>query len=212
MFNISEIFYSISGESRYSGYPFVFLRLAGCNLKCKWCDTKYSSKIENQYTVAKIMEIIQSYKINKILITGGEPLLQKDICHLFNVLLKYNYLIMLETNGSVSIKNIPKEIHIVLDHKLPSSKMDGKMLIENFNYIKKSDEIKFVILNKFDFLKAVDIIDKYDLIKKTHIVFSPVNLKLSPQKLSEWILNNKLNVRLQLQLHKILWPDIEKGV
>lgn len=212
MFNINEIFFSISGESKYSGYPFVFLRFAECNLRCSWCDTKYSYKINKKYSISKIMKTIESFNFKKILITGGEPLLQKEIFQLFNILIKNNYFIMLETNGSLSIKNIPKEIHIVLDNKLPSSKMDCKMFFDNFKYLKKSDEIKFVILNEFDFLKAVEIVDKYNLANNTNVVFSPVYSKLSPQKLSEWILEKKLNVRLQLQLHRILWPGIDRGV
>ncbi len=204
---IYEIFKSIQGESTYQGLPCTFIRVSGCNLRCKFCDTQEALKRGTELSVAKIIEYIEKAKTNLIEVTGGEPLLQPDIYELLQVLVK-KHTVLVETNGSIDIKDLPPEVIKIIDVKCPSSGMSSFMLFSNLNYLSELDEVKFVIWTKRDYDYAKEIIKKYNLSGKK-ILFSPVHKKLSPKKLAKWILEDNLPVRLQIQLHKYIFGKKE---
>ena len=205
---INEIFYSIQGEGKWTGLPNIFIRTTGCNLRCSFCDTKYAYENGEELTIEQIKNKIKKYKCNHICITGGEPLIQKDITYLINELLKERYAIGIETNGSINIKPIieKEKLMISCDIKCPSSKMHKEMVFENIQMLDKKDQLKFVISNKKDYDYAKKIIQKYS--PKCMVFFQP-NWKKDPEKLADWILNDNLNVKLSLQLHKIIWGDVK---
>jgi 7-carboxy-7-deazaguanine synthase len=200
---ISEIFYSLLGESTYQGLPCVFVRVAGCNLKCSYCDTPYAQKGGEEYSIEKILSIISKYPTKLVEITGGEPLLQNSVHELIGELIKKKYKVLVETNGTVDISKIPKEVMVIMDIKCPSSGMIDKIKWENIRELKDKDEIKFVISDSKDYLWVKDVIEKYNLSGKK-ILLSPIFDKLSPKDLSKWILEDGLNARVHLQLHKII--------
>ena len=204
--NINEIFYSIQGEGKWTGLPNIFIRTTGCNLRCSYCDTKYAYEDGKETSIKEITEKIKKYPCKHVCITGGEPLLQKDTTDLIDVLLKKNYKILLETNGSKNIKNIigRKNLIISLDIKCPSSKMYKKMHLENISLLSKNDQLKFIIKDKKDYNYAKKIFQKYKPI--CPVFFQPVwgtNLK----NLANWIVHDNLEVQIGLQLHKIIWGD-----
>ncbi len=209
---INEIYHSIQGESSYSGLPCVFVRLTYCNLRCSYCDTEYAFYEGKDMSIKQIIKKINSYKCNLVEITGGEPLLQKNCINLINELEKNNKKVLIETGGSLSIQNISKKTHIILDLKCPSSNMENKNLWENLDYIKKTDEIKFVVGNKVDYEWTKNIIKKYDLENKCHLLISPVYDKIDNEKIINWILKDNLKIRFQIQLHKEIWDKDKKGV
>tara|TARA_B100000427_G_C15441758_1_gene565503 strand:+ start:361 stop:1002 length:642 start_codon:yes stop_codon:yes gene_type:complete len=209
---INEIYHSIQGESSYSGLPCVFVRLTYCNLRCSYCDTEYAFYEGKDMSIKQIIKKINSYKCNLVEITGGEPLLQKNCIKLINELEKNNKKVLIETGGSLSIQNISKKTHIILDLKCPSSNMENKNLWENLDYIKKTDEIKFVVGNKADYEWTKNIIKKYDLENKCHLLISPVYDKIDNEKIINWILKDNLKIRFQIQLHKEIWDKDKKGV
>ena len=213
MLNLSEIFCSIQGESSYAGLPCIFIRLAGCNLRCKYCDTTYSYETNFSKSIDEIVaKIIQYSPIKLVEITGGEPLLQKDTSLLFEELIKNNFQILLETNGSISLKNVPPEIVKIVDVKTPGSNCEDSFLLENLSYIHPAkDEIKFVLCNRSDYDWANDFIRKHKL-KKLKILFSVVTDNIEPKVLAEWIIEDRLPVRMQLQLHKYIWDKDKRGV
>jgi 7-carboxy-7-deazaguanine synthase len=216
-FNVNEIFYSIQGESTTMGIPTAFIRFTGCNLRCSYCDTAYAYHEGETNTLEEILDKISAYKAEYVCLTGGEPLLQKDLPILIKKLVSLKKQISIETSGATSIKNVAKKdakrVKIIMDIKTPSSLMADRNNYNNFEYLRAWDEIKFVCGSKEDFDFSVDIIKRFKLNTKTHILFSPISGKLELQKLASWVLNTKMkNIRLQLQLHKIIWPDIEKGV
>ena len=216
-YNINEIFYSIQGESSSMGIPTVFVRFTGCNLRCSYCDTQYAYHDGEKKTLEDTLKEILSYKAEYICLTGGEPLLQKDLILLIKKLKALKKRISIETSGSLPIKNIAKKdwnkVKFIMDIKTPSSLMANRNDYSNFNHLRAWDEIKFVCGSKEDFDFSIDIIKRFKLNSKVHILFSVVNGKLSMQKLAKWVLNAKMkNMRLQVQLHKIIWPDVDKGV
>lgn len=200
---ISEIFYSILGESTYQGFPCIFIRVAGCNLRCSYCDTVYAQEGGKEYSVKKILSIISDYPSKFVEITGGEPLLQEDVYKLINELIKKRYKVLVETNGSADIGKLPKEVTVIMDIKCPSSGMKSEMKWENIGKLKDKDEIKFVLSNRNDYLWVKEVIKKYKLSEKK-ILLSPVFDKLSPKILSGWVLKDGLNARVHMQLHKII--------
>ena len=209
---INEIYYSIQGESSYSGLPCVFIRLTYCNLRCSYCDTEYAFYEGKDMTIKQIVKKANSYKCNLVEITGGEPLLQKNCIKLIDELEKNNKKVLVETSGSLPIKNISKKTHIILDLKCPSSNMESKNLWENLDYIKKTDEIKFVIGNKTDYDWVKKTIKKNNLEKKCLLLISPVHNKIDKEKIINWILKDNLKIRFQIQLHKEIWDKDKKGV
>ncbi len=205
MLNISEIFYSIQGETSFAGLPTIFIRLAGCNLRCNYCDTKYSYQSDIYKSINEILNEIKIHKpIKLVTVTGGEPLLQKGVYTLFNCLLEQDYQVLLETNGSILTDKVPKQVIKVVDFKTPASKMSDKNCWENINYLNPDDEVKFVLQNRQDFLWAVNQVKYYDLTSKCKVLFSTVHNKLSYNELANWILESKMLIRLQPQLHKLI--------
>ncbi|HHE37575.1 MAG TPA: radical SAM protein [Candidatus Cloacimonetes bacterium] len=213
MLNLSEIFFSIQGESSFTGFPCIFIRLSGCNLRCKYCDTVYSYETKFTLSVNDILKKIEKYNPIKLVeITGGEPLLQNEVYKLFHILKDNDYKILLETNGSINLKNVPEDVIKIVDVKCPSSGYEKSFLKENLNYIDaEKDELKYVISNREDYLYALDFIRENDLQNYKNI-FSPVLSELSPETLAEWLLVDKSNYRMQLQLHKYIWGRNTKGV
>ena len=209
---INEIFYSIQGESTYSGQPCIFIRLTYCNLRCTWCDTEYSFHEGNDMTIDEILENIQQYNCKLIEVTGGEPLLQKECISLLNRLLSDGFKVMLETGGSLSIKDVPRKVIKIIDFKCPYSKMDKKNLWSILDDMAEHDEIKFVIGNREDYEWAKDKIIEYNLTDKWTVLFSCVFDHLSYNTLAEWILEDALDVRFQVQMHKHIWHPEAKGV
>jgi 7-carboxy-7-deazaguanine synthase len=206
---INEIFYSLQGEGLWTGLPNIFIRLTGCNLRCSYCDTKYAYHKGEENKIKDIIRKISRYQCKYICITGGEPLLQKDVYDLIDNLIEDDYNICIETNGSIGIKriaNIPRTL-ISMDIKCPSSKMQDKNILGNLEYLRKTDQLKFIIKEKNDYEFAKGIINEHQ--PNCSIFFQPV-WNTDPVELADWIISDKLNVRLGLQLHKILWRDIKK--
>lgn len=212
MLKINEIYYSIQGESSKAGLPCVFVRLTYCNLRCSYCDTEYAFYEGTDKSIDDILEEIAKYNCKLVELTGGEPLFQNGSLELMKRLCDEGYEVMLETGGSLTIKDVDPRVMIIMDLKCPSSKMMKKNLYENIDYIKQTDEIKFVIGTREDYVWAKKIILEYGLTKKCSILFSVVFGQLEPVTLVNWILEDKLSVRYQLQIHKIIWHPETKGV
>jgi 7-carboxy-7-deazaguanine synthase len=213
MLKVNEIYYSVQGESTYAGLPCVFVRLTFCNLRCTYCDTEYAFYEGKDLSISEIIDEIKKYNCKLVEITGGEPLVQMDEClDLMKQLCDEGFEVLIETGGSLSIKDIDQRVKVIMDLKCPSSGMEKKNLYENINYLKPVDELKFVIGSREDYEWTVDVMKKYDLEKKCKILFSVVFGKLEPVQLVNWILEDKLNVRFQLQMHKIIWHPETKGV
>ena len=213
MLKINEIYHSIQGESTTAGRPCVFIRLTYCNLRCTYCDTEYAFYEGKDFSVEQVIDEIEKYNCKLVEITGGEPLVQMDEClELMKRLSELDYEVMIETGGSLPIKDIDPRVKIIIDLKCPSSGMENKNLYENLKYLHPADELKFVIGNREDYEWSVDIIKKYNLQKKCIILFSVVFGKLEPVGLVNWIIEDKLDVRFQLQMHKYIWHPQTKGV
>ncbi len=212
MLKVNEIFYSIQGESSLAGFPCIFVRLTYCNLRCSYCDTEYAFYEGSDYSIEGILSEIKKYNCKLVEITGGEPLVQKEVLPLMKILCDLGYQTMLETGGSLSVKKIDNRVKIVMDLKCPSSKMVHKNLYENINYLKQEDEVKFVIGNKEDYEWAKQMINKYFLSGKCKVLFSNVFSEFEPIQLAEWMLKDNLKVRLQLQMHKYIWSPTKRGV
>lgn len=212
LLEICELFYSIQGESSYAGYPCFFIRFAGCNLRCSYCDTRYAYEGEHQsYAIDRILAALNKYPGVLVEITGGEPLLQQGVYPLMAQLLAAGRKVLLETNGSFSLERVPGEVVRIMDMKCPSSGMHEKMDFANFGYMTPQDEIKFVLSSREDYNWAAELVGAYGLHKKTTVTFSPVTARLEPARLAGWLLDDRLPVRLRLQLHTFLWPGKSKG-
>jgi 7-carboxy-7-deazaguanine synthase len=201
---VIEIFYSIQGESSYAGLPCVFIRFSGCNLRCRYCDSRYAYEGGMELTPAQIIEQIGQYDCRLVELTGGEPLLQLELSELINKLLANDYQVLVETNSSLDIGLLPTPVIRVIDIKCPGSNESHKMKWENLNHLRPTDEIKFVISHYNDFNWALDIVKKYNLLMKAPIHFSPAFGELKPSELAQWILEMKLPIRLHLQQHKFV--------
>jgi len=206
---INEIFYSIQGESLTAGEPTIFIRLAGCPLRCSYCDTSYAFKGGKELSFESIISKISNYNTSFITVTGGEPLAQKN-CYSFLNLLSPKFSVSLETSNAYPIKDVNKNITIILDVKTPRSNESNSNIETNYAYLKNNDQIKFVICDKTDYDWSVDYIQKHRLVEKCKILFSPSYDEMSPTELADLILSDGLQVRLQIQLHKVLWGD-ERG-
>lgn len=207
---IHEIYSSVQGESSYMGIPCVFIRTTGCHLRCTYCDTEHAFFSGKELTLEDIVQKVKNFNINLVELTGGEPLLQKPIFLLAEKLCNEGLTVLLETSGAISIKNLDKRVKVILDIKTPSSGEESKMHYENLNIIWPGCEVKFVLgdLNDYDFAK--NICEKYNLYNKTHVLFSPIVTKIDPKIIAEKMVNDKINARFQLQLHRVLWGE-EKG-
>ncbi len=209
---INEIYYSVQGESTHAGRPCIFIRLTYCNLRCSYCDTEYAFYDGKDMEITDIMSEIKRWDCNLVEVTGGEPLFQDECIDLLNELVNSNYEVMLETGGSLSISDVPKKVVKIVDFKCPSSGMVKKNLWSIVDDLQAHDEVKFVIGNREDFDWAKDRITEYSLDKICTLLFSPTFGEIDPQQIVEWILAENLPVRMQLQMHKMIWSPEEKGV
>lgn len=209
---VCEIFASIQGESTYAGLPCVFVRMTGCNLRCVYCDTTYAYEEGIEMSGDEIIEKVKGYGIKLVEITGGEPLLQKDVLSLMERLLDDGFTVLLETNGSVSIKDVDKRAVIIMDIKTPKSGMFEKMDLLNLKYLKHNDEAKFVVIDREDYEWVRDFIKDYRLTDKCKILLSPAYGVLSPENLCKWIIDDRLLVRFNLQLHKYIYGSDRRSV
>ena len=211
---INEIFYSLQGESSYAGRPCVFIRLTGCNLRCSYCDTRYAYEEGTDRELDLIIDQVSSYRCPLVEITGGEPLIQVETPTLILRLLERNFMVLLETNGSQNIQRVDDRCIKVVDLKCPSSGMEARNDLENLKKLGSNDELKFVIGDRIDFEYAKGILDEYQKFfsAMNPVHFSPVFGMLEPKLLAQWILEEHLEVRLQLPLHKILWDPNQRGV
>jgi 7-carboxy-7-deazaguanine synthase len=207
MLTITEIFKSIQGESSYAGMPCSFIRTTGCNLRCVWCDTEYAFHGGKQMTIAEVIAGIEPHGCNLVEITGGEPLLQEDVPELSKELLNRGHTVLIETGGSLDISVLPPKVIKIVDIKCPESGMSERMDWDNLERLSPQDEIKFVINSRKDFDWSVDVLKRHNLHSKNLVLFSPVYEKLPADQLAEWILEDELPVRLQIQLHKVLWGE-----
>lgn len=212
MLKVNEIYFSVQGESSKAGFPCVFVRLTYCNLRCTYCDTEYAFYVGKDYSINRIIDEIKVYNCKLVEITGGEPLVQEECLALMKRLCDEGYDVMLETGGSLPIKEVDSRVMIIMDLKCPSSGMMKKNHYKNIDFIKPADEIKFVIGNREDYEWAKDIIKEYDLTNKSSVLFSVVFGELEPVNLVGWILEDRLEVRFQLQMHKFIWDPAAKGV
>lgn len=209
---ISELFFSIQGESSYAGQPCVFIRLSGCNLRCSYCDAGYTyQEAGSSRNVDELLAFAADYPGFPVEITGGEPLLQENVYPLMTELLAANRVVLLETNGSISLRKVPAGVVKIMDVKCPGSAMHEHLLPENLELLGEQDELKFVLCSRADYEWAVDLLSKTKPNRAVIIHFSPVTGKLEPSQLAAWILADRLPVRLQLQLHKFLWPEADRG-
>ena len=210
---VNEIFYSIQGESLNSGRPCVFIRLTGCNLRCSYCDTTYAYQVGNEMEIEAIVDRISGYDCSLVEVTGGEPLAQKETPALVDALISKNYEVMMETNGSMDIDQVSKKCMRIVDIKCPSSGEVNQNDYRNIERLTPKDQLKFVIGTHADYLFAKDIVlKKCKSVKPERILFSPVDNQLKPDILAGWILSDHLGVRLHLQLHRMIWPGISRGV
>ena len=213
MLSVNEIFYSIQGESTYAGKPCVFVRLAGCDLRCSWCDTPYAFNEGRKMSVDDVVAAVDRYLCPLVEITGGEPLLQEDVYELMERLRGAGRTVMLETGGHRPIARVPAGVVKIVDVKCPGSGEADKNNWSNLNALASSDEVKFVIKDRTDYEFARDVIARYALADRAAaVLMSPVHGVLEPRTLSEWVLADRLPARLQLQLHKYIWPPNTRGV
>jgi len=204
---LTEIFYSLQGESRSSGYATVFIRLTGCPLRCEYCDTTYAFKGGEWFSFDEIIKEVKKYKTKYITVTGGEPLAQKKCINLLKLLCDEGYDVSLETSGALDISEVDQRVSRVMDLKTPASKEDDKNRYQNIEILTKHDQLKFVICDRNDYDWAVNKINEYDLLNRCEVLFSTSHDQLQPQQLADWILEDQLAVRFQMQLHKYLWND-----
>ncbi len=212
MIKINEIFHSIQGETTYAGNPTVFVRTTGCNLRCTYCDTKYSYYEGEFESSEKILQKIQSFGASYVCLTGGEPLLQKEVLPLMKELCDLGYHVSLETSGSKSCKDVDSRVKIILDVKTPDSGAADSFLMENLNFVNEKTEFKFVICSEKDFDWAENFCRQHDLFEKFIVLYSPSFGNISERWLAEKILETKSRARLQLQLHKYIWSPDSRGV
>ncbi len=207
---ISEIFLSLQGESKLVGLPTVFIRLTGCPLRCVYCDTEYAFKGGTSFSIDEILEQVKNFNVSHVTVTGGEPLAQKQCIDLLSKLCDKGFIVSLETSGAFDLKDVDKRVIKVMDLKTPSSGESKRNLFSNLNYLSKNDQIKFVIGNEKDYSWSLDQTKERNLSQLCEVLFSPIANKLEPAKLADWIIRDRLPVRFQLQLHKVLWGD-ERG-
>jgi 7-carboxy-7-deazaguanine synthase len=206
---VNEIFYSIQGEGINQGLPTIFVRLSGCNLRCTYCDSMYAYEEGEYKGIQEILLEITKFNCKRICITGGEPLSQKETLNLVDNL--ENYLISIETNGSIDVSPYTDKVMLSIDIKCPSSESSDKMRLENLSHLTKKDEVKFVVMDEKDLKFSYDIIRKYDLTNRTNVVVSPV-FGSDYGRLVNLILREGLDIRFGMQMHKFIWSPDRRGV
>ena len=209
---VIEIYASIQGESTWTGKPCVFVRLAGCNLRCTWCDSEFTFTGGEHQSIESVADEACAHGIDLIEVTGGEPLAQRQVLPLMQRLLDRNKTVLLETSGSIDISTVPLGVHIILDVKCPDSGESDANLISNFDHLQPSTEIKFVIASRADFDWAVALCREHTKLQSHELLFSPAYGKVEPSDLVYWLLESGLDARFQLQVHKVIWPPDARGV
>ena len=209
---INEIYKSIQGESTYAGQPCVFIRTTGCNLRCDWCDTTHAFHEGREMTVEAVLAQVEASDCRLVELTGGEPLLQKEAPLLVTKLLDGGHTVLIETSGSLDIRSMDPRAIVIMDIKCPGSGMSGAMRWENIEALRPQDQVKFVIKDRADYDWAVEVLEKYPVLSRLVVLFSPVFGVLDPRPLADWILEGGLSVHLQLQIHKYIWHPETRGV
>lgn len=211
--NITEIFYSIQGESTHAGRPCVFVRLTGCNLRCRWCDTAYAFYGGQRMTIEEVTAAVARHRCNLIEITGGEPLLQEGVYPLIDALLGVDDTVMIETSGASDVSRLDPRVIKIMDLKCPGSGESERNLWTNLEHLCPHDEIKFVVADRVDYEWAREAIGTRDLAARVNaVLISPVFGEMDPEALAGWILEDRLPARIQLQMHKHIWPPNTRGV
>jgi len=209
---VTEIFHSIQGESTWAGQPCVFVRLTGCPLRCSWCDTDYGFSGGTEQPIDAIIDAVRSYECPLVEVTGGEPLAQPDCTRLLSRLCDDPLTVLLETSGALDTANVDPRVRIILDVKCPGSGMTDRMYWPNVERLRSSDEAKFVIKDRDDYDWAKATVTRLGIDRRCTVLFSPVFGALDPRRLAEWVLADRLPVRYQLQLHKLIWAPDMRGV
>lgn len=209
---ITEIYASIQGESSYAGLPCTFVRLTGCPLRCRWCDTTYGFYGGTETSLSDILSSVKKLGVSLVELTGGEPLAQKNCPTLAKALIDQGHKVLIETGGSEDVSSLDPNVHIIMDIKCPGSQMHEKNRWENLNHLKPTDEIKMVLADRADFEWSVIKIKEHRLTERFKVLLSPAFGLLKPKDLAEWIVAEKLDVRLNLQQHKYIWHPRAKGV
>ena len=213
MLTVFEIYESIQGESTHAGRPCVFVRLAACDLRCAWCDTPYAFTGGTKKSVEEILREVEAFGARLVEITGGEPMLQREVTVLMQALLDAGHEVLLETGGHVALDDVPEAVVAIVDVKCPGSGESAKMHWPNLEQLSPHDEVKFVIADRVDFEYAREVVKRYDLTARAAaVLFSPVHGALKPDELARWILAARIPVRLQLQQHKYIWSPETRGV
>ncbi len=209
---VSEIYVSVQGESTWAGLPCVFVRLTGCNLRCSWCDSDFTFTGGEHRSVDDVLAEVRALGIPLVEVTGGEPLAQRQCTRLLQRLLDAGHTVLLETSGSISTENVPEGIHVIMDIKPPGSGEVESNDWDNLDRLRSGDEVKFVLASREDYEWSRDIVIKNQLTDRFPVLFSTVYGKLDPALVSDWVCADKLQVRLQLQMHKYIWPPDARGV
>lgn len=212
LMRITEIYKSIQGESTYAGQPCVFIRTTGCNLRCTWCDSAFTFYGGQEMDLEEVLARVRSYRCRLVELTGGEPLLQKESRPLVRTLANEGHTVLIETGGSLDIRGFDPRVVIIMDIKCPGSGMTDAMRWENIDSLKPTDQIKFVIKDRQDYLWAAEILEQHRLLQRFTVLFSPVFGVMDPKQLAEWVLEDGLELQLQLQLHKYIWHPETRGV
>ena len=212
MLLVSEIFASIQGESTYAGLPFAFVRLTGCNLRCRYCDTPYAYEDGKESSLEEVVSALSLFGIPRVAVTGGEPLLQREAAPLVSALIDRGNLVLVETNGTVPLTNLDPRAVKIMDVKCPGSGESGKTAWENFSLLSPRDEVKFVLSSEEDYRYALDILATHRKDRGFGVLFSPAFGLLPPERLAGWMVADRLDARFQLQLHKLVWGPDRRGV
>jgi 7-carboxy-7-deazaguanine synthase len=210
---INEIYHSIQGESTWAGCPCVFVRLSFCDLRCNYCDTDYAFYEGNKRRLDEILHTVATYSCALVEVTGGEPLLQKNVLPLMSMLCDSDYTVLLETSGAHDISKVDPRVHRIMDLKTPGSGEMDKNLWSNIDHLTALDEVKFVMGSREEYEWSRDKVQRYDLSSRCRaVLFSPIFGRIDPRQIVEWILGDELNVRFQLQMHKFIWSPTQRGV
>jgi 7-carboxy-7-deazaguanine synthase len=210
---INEIYHSIQGESSWAGRPCVFVRLTFCNLRCNYCDTEHAFYEGKKQTLHEIVDLVAGFQCPLVEITGGEPLLQKNVLTLMSMLCDAGHTVLLETSGAHDISPVDARVHRIMDLKTPGSGEMGKNLWSNIDHLTKRDEVKCVIGSRDDYEWSREKVQRFNLPARCHaVLFSPIFGRIDPRQIVEWILVDKLNIRFQLQMHKFIWTPTQRGV